>query len=172
MNKSEDHICDENVFSSIFRTHSKSLFNFLYYKFGGDNNPGDMVQEAFIKLWNNCKKVTPEKAKAFLFTVAGNQMLNELSKKKTALKFRQEEIPKDYTHETPEYKLEEEEYSHKLQRAIENLPEGQRTAFLLNRIENKKHREIAELLNISQKAVEKRIYTAVATLKNQLGEIF
>ncbi len=56
----------------------------------------------------------------------------------------------------------------RLQKAIEDLSEEQRVTFLLNRIEGKKHQEIADMLGISRKAVEKRIYTAVKILKQKL----
>ncbi len=165
-----DNICEEKLFSELFRAHSKDLHNFLYYKYGKENNPKDVVQEAFLKLWNNCHKVILEKARSFLFTVANNHMLNELSKKKTVLTYTQQK-PKHYTIESPEYIMEENEYMNKLQNAIENLTEDQRTTFLLNRIEGKKHKEIAEMLGISRKAVEKRIYTALNILREQVGKI-
>lgn len=168
--KPEKDTCKEEIFDFIFRTHSQDLYNFLYYKYGSDNNPQDLVQEAFTKLWENCHKVAPEKARAFLFTVANNLMLNELSKKKTVLNYRKLGS-KVHSIETPEYLMEEKEYLSKLQEAIESLPEGQRVAFLLNRVEGKKHQEIAEMLGISRKGVEKRIYSALATLKKKLGKI-
>jgi len=165
-----DNICEESVFDELFRTHSKDLHDFLYYKYGQDNNPGDLVQEAFLKLWDNCHKITFEKARSFLFTVANNQMLNELSKKKTVLNYAREK-PKSHTLESPEYIMEKNEYMDRLQDAIENLTEEQRTAFLLNRIEGKKHKEIAEMLGISRKAVEKRIYKALDKIREQIGDI-
>ena len=168
--KSPENVCEPSVFQSIFETNSQDLYKFLYYKYGVDNNPEDLVQDAFIKLWNNCKKVLPEKARAFLFTVANNQMLNELAKKKTAFNYSREK-PIGFTSETPQFILEENEYMNRLQRAIEELSPEQRTAFLLNRIEDKKHKEIAELLGISQKAVEKRIYTALRILKEKVGNL-
>lgn len=168
--KAVDNICEEKLFSELFKRHSKDLHDFLYYKYGKENNPKDVVQEAFLKLWNNCHKVILEKARSFLFTVANNRMLNELSKKKTVLTYTQQK-PKQHTIESPEYIMEENEYMNKLQNAIENLTEDQRTTFLLNRIEGKKHKEIAEMLGISRKAVEKRIYTALNILREQVGEI-
>jgi RNA polymerase sigma-70 factor (ECF subfamily) len=90
--------------------------------------------------------------------------------KKTVLTYTQQK-PKQHTIESPEYIMEENEYMNKLQNAIENLTEDQRTTFLLNRIEGKKHKEIAEMLGISRKAVEKRIYTALNILREQVGEI-
>ena len=98
-------------------------------------------------------------------------MLNELSKRKTALNYSSKENLKDRNAESPEYLLEEKEYMEKLKKSIENLTEEQRTAFLLNRIDGKRHQEIAEMLGISRKAVEKRIYTALKKLKEQVGKI-
>ena len=169
--KNEENVCNEATFSALFRQHAKDLHDFLYYKYGEDNNPKDLVQEAFVKLWNNCKKVSSAKARSFLFTVANNAMLNELSKKKTALTYRQQQ-PKEHTNESPEFILEEKQYSQKLQQAIENLSEAQRVAFLLNRIEGKRHKEIAEMLGISTKAVEKRIYTAIGQAERGNGRRF
>lgn len=168
--KLHDNICDENLFSSFFKGHSNDLHNFLYYKFGDRLNPKDKMQEAFIKLWENCRNVTPEKAKSFLYTVANNLMLNEVAHQKVVLKFQQTK-PKSVTNETPEFLMEEQEYLIKLQSAISNLTEAQRVAFLMNRIEGKKHKEIAELLNISTKAVEKRIYGALKQLRQEIDGI-
>jgi RNA polymerase sigma-70 factor (ECF subfamily) len=162
--------CNEGVFQKIFTANSKDLYRFLYYKYGVDNHPQDLVQDAFIKLWKNCKKVLPEKARAFLFTVANNQMLNELAKRKTVFNYSQEK-PKSYTHESPEFILEETEYMTRLQRAIEELTPEQRAAFMLNRVEGKKHQEIADMLGISRKAVEKRIYTALDILRSKIGDL-
>ena len=165
-----DNICNETLFASIFEKYSKSLHDFLYYKFGEAYNPKDQVQDAFIKLWENCGKVTPSKAKSFLFTVANNLTLNLTAHKKVVLKYQQH-IPKHYTNETPEFIMEGNEYMQKLQKALSNLSEAQRTAFMLNRVEGKKHKDIAELLGISQKAVEKRIYGALKNLREDIKEI-
>ena len=67
--------------------------------------------------------------------------------------------------------MESDEYMRKLQHALSNLSEIQRTTFLLNRIDGKKHKEIASLLGISQKAVEKRIYGALKKLRKTIKEI-
>lgn len=164
------HICEESLFRRVFQAHSKDLYNFLYYKYGADNHPEDLMQEAFAKLWDNCKRVSADKARAFLFTVANNQMLNELARKKTVLNYQKEEQI-TLTNQSPHYILEENEYMNRLQKAIEELSEEQRVAFLLNRVEGKKHREIAEILGISQKAVEKRIYNALENLQQKIGII-
>ncbi|MBT8376978.1 MAG: sigma-70 family RNA polymerase sigma factor [Winogradskyella sp.] len=165
-----DNICAEHVFAALFKKHSKHLHDFLYYKFGEEYDPKDKVQEAFIKLWENCANIPPDKAKSFLFTSANNLMLNATAHKKVVLKFKKTP-QKSHTDISPEYVLEEKQYNEKLQRAIANLTEAQRVAFLMNRVEGKRFKEIAELLDISVKAVEKRIYGALNKLREEIKEL-
>lgn len=160
-------MCKEEVFNQLFRSLAKDLHDFLYYKYGAGHNPADIVQLAFEKLWRNCGKVSPEKAKSFLFTVANNEMLNAISREKTVLNYRLEK-GESITNENPEFLMEEKEFNDRLKKAIEELTEEQRVTFLLNRIEKKKHQEIAEMLGISRKAVEKRIYTALKIIQEKL----
>lgn len=161
------NICNETLFSSFFNKHAKSLYNFLYYKFGNQLNPEDKVQEAFLKVWQNCSKITPDKAKGYLYTTANNLMLNQIDHEKVKLKYA--EIPKrSHTNESPEYLLEEQEYLKKIEKALAGLTEAQRVAFMLNRVEGKRFKEIAEILEISVKAVEKRIYGALKKLREDI----
>ena len=163
-------VCEEKIFSSIYNEYSKDLHNFLYYKYGDQFDPNDKVQEAFIKLWDNCKKVSLKDAKGFLFMVARNLILNEIKHKKVVLKHQQLK-PKDYTNESPEFELEKKEFSQKYERALAKLTEEQRVAFLLNKVEGKKHQEIADMLDITKKVAEYRIYSAFTILKQELKEI-
>lgn len=163
-------ICDEKLFSSIYNKYIQDLNDFLYYKYGELLDPSDKAQEAFIKLWKNCSKVSSASAKSFLFTVANNLMLNEVKHQKVVLKYRLEK-PNDFDNETPEFILEENQYLEKYQKALENLSEVQRVAFLLNRIEGKKHSEVAEMLGITLRAARKRIYSAVENLRKEIDGI-
>ncbi len=163
-------VCQPKVFESLFNMHAETLHNFMYYKCGDADLAEDFVQESFVKLWKNCAKVLVEKAKSFLFTVANNLFLNDIAHKKVVLR-HQQEGGVHHTNENPEFLLEEQEFMTKLQDAIADLTEKQREVFLLNRIDRKKYREIAELLNISIKTVEKRMSSALKTLREKIGNI-
>lgn len=124
----------------------------------------DLTQEAFLKLWKNCKKVLFEKARGFLFTVARNAFYNQVAHKKVVLEYSK--LPhtgKDT--ETPQFILEEKEFMERLLLAINKLPEGQREVFLLNRIDKITYVEIAGLLGISETAVEKRMKKALIRMR-------
>jgi len=157
-------VCEEANFKSIFISQSEGLRNFMYYKTGNHQEAEDLVQEAFGKLWENCAKVIFEKAKSYLFTIANNLFLNQVAHQKVVLKFKQQK-PASQTNQNPQFLLEEEEFKKRLMDAISALPERQRIVFLMNRIDKKKYKEIAELLDISVKAVEKRMHSALVSLR-------
>ena len=118
-----DNVCEDQVYSSVFRANSKTLFNFIYYKFGNEEKAHDAVQEAFVKLWENCGKVSPEKAKSYLYTVANNTDLNVIKAEKVRLKYAEPTLER--SNESPEFLLEEKEYKEKLDNALNHLPENQ-----------------------------------------------
>jgi RNA polymerase sigma-70 factor (ECF subfamily) len=162
-----EDICHEQVFSSIYNKYAKGLHDYLYYKYGERLNPNDKAQEAFIKLWEHCKEVTMGRARSFLYTVANNMMLNEVKHQKVVLRY-QKLKPSEHSSETPEFIMEKEEYFKEYQKALEKLSDEQRVAFMLNKAEGKKHEEIAEMLGVTRKVVEYRIYTAFGILRKEL----
>ena len=165
-----DNVCNEKIYSKIYNEQSKHLYNLMYFKCGDAARSSDFVQEAFVKLWKNCAKVSSDKAKSFLYTVAKNLFLNEVAHQKVVLKHAQLQ-PHKVEHQSPQFLLEEKQYRKKVQDAIAELTEAQRTAFLLNRIEGKKYHEIAEILDISVKAVEKRMSLALQSLRKTIENI-
>ncbi|SDE62961.1 RNA polymerase sigma factor [Cellulophaga baltica] len=169
MDTPKQNVCEEQVYNELFKTNSKTVFNYLYYKYGNEEKAYDVVQEAFIKLWENCKKVAPEKAKSFVYTVANNLYLNVLKAEKVRFKHAKETL--EVTHESPEFLLEEKQFKLKLEQALSDLPENQRSTFLLNRIDGKKYKEIAELEGVSVKAIEKRMHLALKSLREKIDGI-
>ena len=166
----EKDICNESLFDKVYSSLAGSLRNFIFFKCGSVDKSDDIVQEAFIKLWQNCGKVTPEKAKSYVYTVANNLFLNDVAHQKVIFNYKKG-VGSSHDHQNPHFLLEEKEYGEKLQRALSLLTEVQRTAFLMSRIEGKKYREIAEILGISEKAAGKRISDALETLRQNIEKI-
>lgn len=167
MIKDLKNICSPKVFEIIFNTYAKDVKRFVFFKTRDLSLTEDIVQDAFVKLWEGCKGASYDTVKNYLFTIANNLFLNIVKHNKVIDKHQ-----KGYVHETtnesPEFLYIEQEYLEKLETAIANLSEKQREVFLLSRIEKKKYKEIAEQLNISVKAVEKRMHTAVKALKEKI----
>jgi RNA polymerase sigma-70 factor (ECF subfamily) len=169
-NPQDEEVCNEDVYRDIFFKHSQELFKFYSYKYPLVRGMEDIIQDSFIKLWNNCAKIEINKARAFLYKVVNNAVLNDIKHLKVVHKYEQE--PTTSTNNiTPTHVLEEKEFHNRLQHAIDLLSESQRVAFLMNRIDGKKHQEIADELGISKKAVEKRIYSALTHLRKTIKEL-
>lgn len=169
----EKSVCNQSTFDFLFQEHARVLRNYLYYKYGDEDQADDAVQEAFVKLWKNCAKVPFEKVKGFLYTVASNFTKSAIRHEKVKLNYEisHMEVSKGVNYESPEFISLEKEFMEKLTGAIAGLPDRQREAFLLNRVEKKKYREVAEIMDISVKAVEKLMHKALLKLKDQIGDL-
>lgn len=161
-------LCNEEDFNEFYKTNIQFVTNFSSYKSNDKDTALDLIQEAFLKMWEKCSEISYEKAKSYLFTSVNNLFLNKLKHEKVVLNYAKNAPYLDINNQSPEYLLEEEEFKTKLKNAIEDLTEAEREVFLMNRIDGKKYREIAELLNISQKAVEKRMSSALKKLRSKI----
>lgn len=171
MKEAKPNVCQESTFKQIFESVGPILRNYLYYKSGDMEGSEDLMQIAFCKLWEKCKKVSPTSAKAFLFKVATNSFLNMIEKKKVRIAFRQNARAATSEVETPQFQIEYNEYKNKVEEAINQLSEGQREVFLLNRMDKMTYAEIAEALGVSVKAVEKRMHKAIVKLRQVIHNL-
>lgn len=167
-NNLKKDICKISIFDSVFNTYAKDLKRYLFFKYQDMSSAEDVLQETFIKLWKNCHKVIFEKVKSYLYTVANNAFLDIKKHENVVLKHQKNFVNYNFS-ESPEFIMIEEEYLEKVKSVIDSLSEKQREVFLLSRMEKKKYREIAEILSISIKTVEKRMHDALIVIREKLG---
>lgn len=108
-----------------------------------------------------------ETVQNLLFTIANHLAINHFKSAKNRFEFKLKDQPHT-THESPEYMMEKDEFALKLEKAIASLPEKQRIVFLMNRIDELTYKEIADRLEISVKAVEKRMHEALEHLLEKI----
>ena len=170
MSQDQNNICNTSTFERIYQEYAKELRRFLFFKTQDIQQAEDILQDSFIKLWDNCSKVNIEKVKSYLFTVASNTFLNTV-KHQAVVRKHQASLSISKTNESPEFIMMEQEFLEKLERVIASLPERQREVFLMNRIDKKKYKDIAAELNISVKAVEKLMHAALIVMRKEIGNI-
>jgi RNA polymerase sigma-70 factor (ECF subfamily) len=158
---------DEVEFKKIFNNWYKPIRNYLYYKTGDAEVAEDITQDTFLKVWEKRNNVKTETIKALLYTIANNLFLNRVERQKVSFRFEQNHRPGNMV-ESPHYELEMKEFDQKLQNALADLDDKKREVFLMNRIDGFTYREIAENLEITVKAVEKRMEKAIAFLKQKI----
>ena len=161
LNSDQNHI---KIFKEYFDKYFDDIRGYLYYKCSDIELSEDISQEAFLKLWENINKIKPDTVKSYLYTIASNLFKNHYNRKKVEFKFTSSLT--DSMAESPEFLMEFKEFDKILQSALAKIPEKSRIVFLMNRIDKLTYKEIAERLQLSVKAVEKRMKKALEILNN------
>lgn len=160
----------KNDLREVYDQYFESLRGFLYYKTGDVDLAEDLVQEVFIKVWEKRKGIKKETLKSLLYTMASNLMINHYKHKQVVMNHQGHEMALNkQEYSSPQFVLEEKEFEKRLNSVIASLPEGCREVFLMNRIDKLKYDEIAERLDLSVKAIEKRMSKAISIVREQLG---
>ncbi len=158
---------DYKGFELIFKHYYNTLCHYALRYVTTKEAARDVVSEVFYKFWKNRSIIDVKiSCRAYLFTAVKHQACNYLSR----------EFRKDVSIETqcaynveeaynPEELLVYEELQEKLESAIHSLTPQCKTVFMLSRFQGMKYNEIAEQLQISQKAVEAQISRALKLLR-------
>lgn len=155
-------------FKELFDKYFDTIRRFVYYRCGDIETASDITQEVFMKIWEKREQFEVSDIKSLLYKIANDKLISDYRKGQTWLNFEQSmTIEQDYD-ASPEEIVQFEELKTTYSKALADMPENQRVTFLMNRNEGLKYHEIAKNLNISIKAVEKRISTALAYLKKEL----
>ena len=154
-------------FKNIYDQHFDAIRRYLFYRSGNTELATDLAQEAFIKVWEKQFDNADGKIKSLLYKVAGDLFLNHIRHEKVVLEYAQD-VHFRYKDEVFEREDNSEALKQKYEAAIGKLPDKQRVVFLMNRMENLTYKEISEALEVSVKAIEKRMSKALKTLKQEI----
>jgi RNA polymerase sigma-70 factor (family 1) len=157
----------KSEFKSCFDQLFDPVRNYLFYRSRDTELATDLTQEVFLKLWEKQIPFDPKQTKALLYKMAGDLFISHIRRTKVADKYVNS-IGFNFEEQDPQSQLQYQELKAKYEQILSELPEKQRTVFLMNRTEELSYKEIAERLEISVKAVEKRMSKALSVLRNSL----
>lgn len=158
----------QKEFKILFDQYFDAVRNYVFYRCGDEEVASDVAQEVFMRLWE--KQLFPEvrKEKALLFKIAGDIFVSQYRRKVLEMNYMQSlEIDEHGNSSLDE--LEYKELERTYENALDAMPEVSRVAFLMSRVEELKYSEIAERLQISVKAVEKRMTNALSHLREKFA---
>jgi RNA polymerase sigma-70 factor (ECF subfamily) len=163
---------DELVFEQVFRDYYDRLCNFANTFLKDAFEAEEMVQHTFLTIWENrdCL-VVHTSLKSYLYRAVHNNCLNRIKH----LKVRTNHSNLLKLQAEPEFDnasqhIISNELEQQISKAIDELPQQCRTAFMLSRFENLSYAEIAEQMNISAKTVDKHIVKALKHMRGHLKE--
>jgi RNA polymerase sigma-70 factor (ECF subfamily) len=155
-------------FIDIYNRHFDDIRRYIYYRSGDEALAADIAQDTFIKLYQ-MKEVSPTNTKALLYKMANQYFLDQLRKQSSALKY-QNHIKFIFKTEPEDHEEHYRELKEHFEYIISNLPESNRVAYMMSRVEGKTYREIGEILGVSERTIEKRISKVIQRLKKELKE--
>lgn len=162
-----------SVISSVFLENSTFLKKFLSRFLREQQDIEDVVQETYLRAYSAEKKKEIDQPKAFLFQIAKNLALTELSRKaRQATDFIEDVDPGmvNGASATTEEELEASQHIALFCEAVAALPERRRRACLLRKVHGLPYSEIAERLDISVSAVEKHLLKGMLVCRTYIRE--
>ncbi len=171
-------LTDEKAFKTIVDTWQNMVYNTVIGIVQSAEDAEDVLQEVFIQVYESIKNFKGDsKFSTWIYRIAVTKSLDHLRKKKRKKRFafmqslfgKNDELindPPDFIH--PGVKAENKENAAVLFKAISALPKNQNVAFVLNKVEGMNYRQISEVLNVSEGAVDSLLQRAKTNLKNSL----
>ena len=153
----------EQDYNNCVDEHSNGVYRFILKNLRSTQDAEDIVQSAFEKLWVNRERVTPHKAKSYLYTVAYHQMIDHIRKDKKEAKTDNFEEVTGQVHLQSNAELKQI-----LLRAINELNPTQKSLVLLKDYEGYSYQEIAEIMDLSESQVKVYLHRARLILKGKL----
>lgn len=156
------------AFDSLFEVYGSKLFGFAVKYFKNEADAEELVQEVFVKVWENRQTLKSELSfKSYLFTIALNQIRKYFNKKAASLRYL------ETIQNNPEFSedLSTDEYESALSRIyqiINQMPVRRLEIFTKSKLEGKNAKEVAAELNISPGTVDNQVSEALRFIRSQL----
>ena len=174
---------DENAYRSIVELYANMVYNTSLSIIQNEDDAQDISQDVFVEVFQSIKKFEQKSSlKTWIYRITVTKTLDEIKKAKSkkrgslftrVFKDKQERSMPDIPHfHHPGVELEQKEAAAELFMAIEKLPNNQKLAFTLNKVEQLSYKEIADIMKLSLSSVESLIFRARQNLQKTLEKYY
>lgn len=170
---------NEQVFEQVVHDYWPRLFKFALIYTQNNEVSQELVQDAFLSLWNSRKNLKDDSSLiTYLMVILRNKCLNYLEQTNIKKSYI-EELDDDFIYQKANQYvlqddaskiLEADDLHNAIERALNKLPEKTREIFLMSRYDGLKNQEIADIKDLSVKTVEFHITKALHLLKENLPQ--
>lgn len=173
---------DEAAFRQIVESSQGLVYNTVLGIVQNPEDAEDVAQEVFMQLYESVKGFKGQsKLSTWLYRIAVTKSMDHLRKKKRKKRFAFVQslfgIEEGLVHDPPDFHhpgvtLDNKEKAAELFKAIEKLPNKQKVAFTLNRIEGLSYQEISEIMGLTVASVESLLHRAKNNLRRLLEAFY
>lgn len=160
---------ERRSFENILRKENKRLFNYLLKILRNREDAEDILQDTFVAFHRKMNAISEEALLSYLYRTAHNKALNLIKKRK-----RQENFSTNYSEmeHLPEEQTEEEEYdkSDLVRNAFSKISEKYALILEMQFYRKMSYKEIAETMEISESAVDSRLFRAKKKFKKIISQ--
>lgn len=162
---------DQKAFKQFYDKHYPGLYRFMLSRGMSHDEAEDLVQKAFIMIWEKRKGIDETKSlRAYLFQIAYSRMLNHIEYQS---KFNDEDPPDDKTSlKNPDTDADYSELLYHIKKIISKMPEKRSQVFEFCFMKQFTYKETAEVMDISVKTVENHMALAFKDMRSALTEIY
>jgi RNA polymerase sigma-70 factor, ECF subfamily len=160
----------QRAFGVLVQRHTDRFYRLAYRYLQSKEAAEDVIQDAFVKLWENPGRWQAERNNKFttwFYRVVVNSCL-DWQKKKKPIELGDREFSIADDRESPDMTMLHAEKQRILEKEIGALPERQRIALNLCFDEGLSNQEAAEVMGLKLKALQSLVMRAKTTLKERL----
>lgn len=162
------------AFKVVYDLYASRVYSFAYSLTKSREDSSDLVQEVFIRLWENRAKISDDKALLpFLFAIGKNLFISAYRKRMSSLKYADyiEYVDSLEAVGLPSEGIEYDDYRRLFKTAFLALPLRQQQIVRLSKFQGKRNSEIARELNLSEQTVKNQLSTGLKSLRLSLAKI-
>jgi RNA polymerase sigma-70 factor (ECF subfamily) len=161
---------NEAAFEKLYQSYSKRLLGYLIKLVKSETIAVELLQDAFVKVWNNRQNIDPEQSfRPYLFRIAENivfDFFRKAARDKKLYTALAKSACNEYSH--VEEAFCSKENNHLLQDAIDALPPKRRQVFQLIKIEERSYEEVSVLLQVSTSTINDHIVKATKSIRENM----
>ena len=159
----------KEAFTALYKKYWRQVYNFSRLYLTNQDTAEEVVQEVFIKVWEGRDFMREDdNFKGLMFIITRNLIFNQHRKNLNEDFYKMTVLAAMEDSYDIEEEIEAKNLSEYIDMLINELPPRRREIFNLSRKGNKSYKEIAELLNISEKTVENQISEALKYLRKNI----
>lgn len=163
---------DPLSFEILFQKYYVRFYNFVFNLTKNSQAAEDIIQNVFMKIWINRASLRPDQSiHNYIYVLSKREMLNHIRDRKAYVQVERLVMAEQPSEEVTDQSMALKELDERIRRFIADMPEQRRKVFLLSRYRGLTNKEIAEMMGLSVRTVDRHINLALTSLKKEFMNI-